>query len=72
MTYEEALAEACRVYGLDGHQKEIRRKSECHTYAEKIADSYTSEKKPYHVMKYLNSLTRLSLKIEYVAKDEES
>lgn len=49
MTYVEAIEQACKIYGLDTHMKEIPFKNRTYTFAEKIADSYTVLKKPYYV-----------------------
>lgn len=47
MTFEDAMHDACRELGYDGHIKTIEYKKDCHTYAEKIIGNFA--KRPFPV-----------------------
>lgn len=42
----EIIAWACRINGLDGHIKWIKRNLDCNTWAEKIADRFRKKEFP--------------------------
>lgn len=52
MTDAEIISTVCKQFGLDGHIKEIRTKSDAYTYAERLAIIY---KEPRQTMYVKNS-----------------